>query len=294
MAQIIGRSGAWLTIQRRLNSLNIIINKPQELASVLEHNKLFHNQWMEIKRQEFTQYIRVHEQRISELLTEKRILKRILIWFKIYRERKYIREWKWQEKIYEEFLLKRIQEIESTLNSSEPAGAIAELEVIDHLSKLSNDFFVLNDITLRATRFIRHKGTPLQSAQVDHIVVGPPGVFLIETKCWSKEFVEKGKFHDPFNQVGRASLFLHILLKTFSSKSKVRSIIATNGYLPKDSDQGYVTVRRISALSGYVKWFQQELSMQEIHQIVRFLNQSVSEPAPPQYLNYILNRDPFK
>jgi uncharacterized membrane protein YuzA (DUF378 family) len=50
-------------------------------------------------------------------------------------------------------------------------GSVGECIVADILSALSDDYFVLNDLTTA-------------SGNLDHVVVGPTGVFAIETKNW--------------------------------------------------------------------------------------------------------------
>jgi len=50
-------------------------------------------------------------------------------------------------------------------------GAVGECMVSDVLSALSDEYWVINDITT-------------DSGNLDHVVVGPTGVFAIETKHW--------------------------------------------------------------------------------------------------------------
>jgi len=75
-------------------------------------------------------------------------------------------------------------------------------------------------------------GTALISAQIDHVVLTPAGVFVIETKRWSQHFVESGDFHNPFDQVSRANYLCYDLLRKSFGKTRVRSIIACGGSLP--------------------------------------------------------------
>ena len=61
------------------------------------------------------------------------------------------------------------------------AGLKGEVEVARLLADgLDNDYYVYNDIRIRSG---------FRSAQVDHVVVGPCGVVLIETKNWRGRMV---------------------------------------------------------------------------------------------------------
>ena len=64
---------------------------------------------------------------------------------------------------------------------------------------------MISDIILHAKRHINFDGTTLQSAQIDHLVLSPSGIFVVETERWSEDFVASGDYHDPFDQVRRAA-----------------------------------------------------------------------------------------
>jgi len=52
-------------------------------------------------------------------------------------------------------------------------GLVGEILVQDELKKLSDEYFLINDIVLKKSQ-----------ENIDHIVIGPSGIFLIETKTW--------------------------------------------------------------------------------------------------------------
>jgi hypothetical protein len=61
-------------------------------------------------------------------------------------------------------------------HKSVKAGLKGEVTVTQVLAReLSNDTYILNDVTVK-------RG--MHSAQIDHVVVSPKGIFLIETKNW--------------------------------------------------------------------------------------------------------------
>jgi hypothetical protein len=71
------------------------------------------------------------------------------------------------------------------------------------------------------------------SAEVDHVVVGPSGVWLLETKCWGRRFVAGEQYFDPFEQVDRAGLLCHILLRNAALPANVRRVVVPFGDLPE-------------------------------------------------------------
>lgn len=84
--------------------------------------------------------------------------------------------------------LEMIKKIKKT---NEYKGAVGELEVIKNLENLPEDYFLLNDLFLELDEYIIFHGTKIRSAQIDHLVVGPTGVYVIEAKNWSYEYVQK-------------------------------------------------------------------------------------------------------
>ena len=71
-------------------------------------------------------------------------------------------------------------------------GAQGEEAVISALSRLSNEYHVLNDINLHFHRTIYwgKMNEPIKNCQIDHIVAGPTGIFLLETKNWKPSNLE--------------------------------------------------------------------------------------------------------
>lgn len=60
-------------------------------------------------------------------------------------------------------------------------GNEGEIIVADHLNTLPQDYFVFNDVKL-----------PGNGGNIDHIVVGPTGIYVIETKNYSGKYRIKG------------------------------------------------------------------------------------------------------
>jgi len=145
---------------------------------------------------------------------------------------------------------------------------LAELEVIENLKYLPDNFYVINDVYVEIDRAIRFDDEWLKSAQIDHIVISPAGIFVIETKNWSKSFVEQRDYYDPYQQVKRSSYLCYKLIGE-EYNLKTRSIIAYRGSLPEKPKDSYVKVLPIGGIKDYLLWFKEKIvSDEDIEYIV--------------------------
>lgn len=161
-------------------------------------------------------------------------------------------------------------------------GAQGEQLVLDELEKLPEEFTVINNFEFRSSKPIYNKrtGQRIYSAQADHVVVGPSGVFLIETKNWSKSTLENNESFGPFEQVKRTNfaLFYHLnwrskgIFSFLSSPKKVsvRSILLMTN-TTTDKKDPFVKVLSITGLNGYISWFSPTLTEKEVRRIVERL-----------------------
>ena len=71
-------------------------------------------------------------------------------------------------------------------------GAEGEERVVLELSKLPDTYTVINDYCLNfiSPIYDRRNDDRIKSVQIDHLVFGPTGIYLIETKNWSKSSTE--------------------------------------------------------------------------------------------------------
>jgi len=154
----------------------------------------------------------------------------------------------------------QIYDVNSLLHSKEFVGAQAELQTIEQLNRLSDKYYVLNDVQLKAMRYMKYNDSVVQSAQIDHIVVSTYGIFIIEVKHWSQKFAESGQFYNPYEQVSRANYLCYCLLREeLNIEIKIRSIVAYGGHLPPKEGKYYVKVLPINGLLGYIKYFRSPL-----------------------------------
>jgi hypothetical protein len=221
--------------------------------------------------------VQERETRIAELAAEQGFFKRIFKWFRVRALKAEIATLYKADSHYSSALDQTIARVRSLLNSAELAGAEAELAVIDRLRMLPSSTVVFNDVQLHATRHIHFDGAALMSAQIDHVVLTPAGVFVIETKRWSHRFVESGDFYNPFDQVSRASYLCYDLLRESFGKTRVRSIIACVGSLPDAPRDSYIKVVRPESMNSYISGFRNiELASERFNELCNFFEDRVN------------------
>lgn len=144
--------------------------------------------------------------------------------------------------------------IQNVLISPDLAGAIAELELIEKLRTLPDNYYVVSDVKLEAKKAIHFDNEWLESAQIDHVVISPSGMFVIEVKNWSRKFIQEGNYFDPYQQVKRASYLCYKLIGE-RYNLKTRSIIAHKGFVPEKPSDSHAKVLAIGEVKGYILWF---------------------------------------
>jgi len=155
-----------------------------------------------------------------------------------------------------QLIARKVRLIEKVLKSSELAGAIAELELIENLKSLPDNCLVINDVIIKLRRAIHFDGDWLKSAQIDHIVVTPSGIFVIEVKNWSTKFVQEGNYFNPYQQIKRSSYLCYKLIGK-RHNLRARSIIAYKGSISQKPPESYVKILPINEVKGYISWFRE-------------------------------------
>ena len=276
MATVIGTSGAWEMVVAALAQHGHSISTPRDLPVLLAELENAQSQMRGGHRIQTMRSVQEHEERIAALSGQRGLVKRVVNSIRIWRLRAAIATLYRADAQYSSRIDHEIGRVRSLLHSAEVAGAEAEISVIDQLRTLPPPAVVFNNVRLEATRRIRFDGAGLLSAQIDHVVLTPAGVFVIETKSWSRRFVESGHFHDPFEQVSRANYLCYDLLRKSFGKVRVRSIIASVGSLPDAPPDRYVKVIRPEDLPGYISWFRDvELTVERVSGLHRFFEDRV-------------------
>jgi hypothetical protein len=110
------------------------------------------------------------------------------------------------------------------------------------------------------------------------------GIFIIETKNWSKDSVESYDLRSPVDQIRRSSYAVFTVMSNTSGKNyfrlkrhpwgdqkvPIRSIIAMAGHKPKEQFE-YVQVKEISQLNSYISYFEPIFDEKETNEISQHL-----------------------
>lgn len=165
-------------------------------------------------------------------------------------------------------------------------GAIGEQKVVKALETLSDEFFLINDFAVSFSPAIynRQDDDYIKSIQIDHLLVAPSGIFLIETKNWSEKSLENLSLRSPVLQIKRTSYVLFKLLNNEISnfhmrldkhhwgdkKISIKNLIVLTNTKPKEEFQ-YVKILTLKELLGYINYFKPTFSSFETQRIADFL-----------------------
>ncbi len=161
-------------------------------------------------------------------------------------------------------------------------GALGENKVVKILETLSDEYYLINDfnVTLSPAIYNKQEKDYIKSVQIDHILVAPSGIFLIETKNWSEKSLENLNLRSPVKQIRRTNYVLFYLLNNEMSnyhlsldghhwgdkKIPIKNLIVLTNTKPKEEFQ-YVKILTTNELLGYVNYFKPILSSIETKKI---------------------------
>lgn len=165
-------------------------------------------------------------------------------------------------------------------------GALGEQKVVKELEKLSDDYILINDFTcaFHPPIYHRRENEYIRSIQIDHILIAPSGIFLIETKNWSQRSLGDLSLRSPVQQIKRTNFALYKILTGEINSAKVtltqhhwgdrkvpiRNLIVLINHRPSEVFQ-YVKILTLKELLGYVKYFEPCLSGKETQLLGQYL-----------------------
>ena len=159
------------------------------------------------------------------------------------------------------------------------AGAKGENQVIEQLSKLSDEFHVLCGVRLGLSHYISYNGKKnLKSAQMDFVVVSKKGVYVIEVKNWSDNYINQQNYFSPHEQAGRAGRLLWHVLKSWRKAPRVTSVVLSiKGNIKYDPKYKMVFVASIKNIDNLLENREDALSEKEVKKIVKKLKGRVTK-----------------
>ena len=161
------------------------------------------------------------------------------------------------------------------------AGALGESRVDEELRKLPDDFVVLNDFRLQFDRPVYHKGTrqKIYSVQIDHLVLSPSGIFLLETKNWSQFSIESLDLRSPVAQIQRAGFAVYLYVQDNVSIRRhhwgdspipVRNVLVMTGAQPNASFK-HLTLCNLQNLRRHLTSYTPNFTPAEVREMARQL-----------------------
>jgi len=161
------------------------------------------------------------------------------------------------------------------------AGAIGESLVEKEIGKLSDDYTLINDFSLKFKPPIYNKKTNdrIYSIQLDHLLISRAGIFILETKNWSKESINSLDLRSPVDQIIRTSYALFVVANNKIHLDKhhwgakqipIKSIIVMIHAKPKEEFK-YVKIKLLKELNSYIEYFDPILSKHEVESVANSL-----------------------
>lgn len=165
-------------------------------------------------------------------------------------------------------------------------GAEGEERVVLELSGLPDTYTIINDYRLNFVSPIydRRNNDRIYSVQIDHIIFGPTGMYLIETKNWSKASAENINLFSPVKQLRRHSFAMFVLLnqaveekriKNFSNhwgdkKISPKNIICMINHAPQQEFQ-YVKILSLREITRHISYGKQVYNESEVKSLGDYL-----------------------
>lgn len=176
--------------------------------------------------------------------------------------------------------ISKIQHIKEVLESSRNliSGAIGENLVVKEIKKLSNDYVLINDFKLEFYKPIYYKkqNHRIYSIQIDHLLITKAGIFIIETKNWSKSSVNSISLRSPIEQIERSNFALYIYISENvnlfnhhwgEQTVPIRNLIVMIKNKPTGQFK-YVSIKLLNELTNYVKYFDPVLTNEQFEKLV--------------------------
>jgi hypothetical protein len=163
-------------------------------------------------------------------------------------------------------------------------GAIGEQKVVNVLKNLSDDYILINDFicSFQPPIYNRKENDYIKSIQIDHVLVSPSGIFIIETKNWSGQSINNLNLHSPVQQVKRTNFALFKILADKITnlnlkknhwgdrKIPIRNLIVFINNKPLEEFQ-FVKILSLTQLISHVKYFTPSFTFDETQMIANFL-----------------------
>ncbi|MBK8849445.1 MAG: NERD domain-containing protein [Saprospiraceae bacterium] len=162
-------------------------------------------------------------------------------------------------------------------------GALGEQQVVKTLEVLPDNCHLINDFSVSFSKAIYYSqgNDYIKTIQIDHILITPAGVFIIETKNWSEKSINNLDLRSPVQQIKRSSFALFVLMHDSGlslnlhhwgdKKIPIKNLIVMIHSKPNAEFQ-FIKILTLNELPGYVKYFNPIFSDTEVQYITDHLN----------------------
>lgn len=177
-------------------------------------------------------------------------------------------------------LIKKIEVFKKIKNDPYYPGALGELEVLNELSKLNDEYIILCGLNIELDSWVSYgdENYNLKSAQMDFVVISYKGIFLIEVKNWSNNYYcNQIRDFSPHEQVDRAGRVLYLFLKSklksdIVIQRKIKKILLPiNNNIPYNPKYKSVFISNLRKINNFIIYSPDVFSKSDIKEIVKVL-----------------------
>ena len=157
-------------------------------------------------------------------------------------------------------------------------GTKGENKAIDELLKLNDNYHILCGVRITLPHYVTYNHqSRLRSAQMDFVLVGPRGVFMIEVKNWSDNFAQT-HYKSPHEQTGKEGLVLWVKLQNMFTNLRVTNVLLSiQGNLKYDKQYPAVFVSSLDEIIPFLRKREISLNRKDVREIVKFLKPYVTK-----------------
>ncbi|MDE0472071.1 MAG: nuclease-related domain-containing protein [Ekhidna sp.] len=283
-------------LNSQISSLNEKINRLKSSKSNFFFVRLFN--WLQLKVAESKQYslkrdfVRIIERKTNNI--KDKVNEKSARIDELTQNKEGIISLRCQSQITQIAHTKRVVESLSPLI----AGAIGENLVVEELKKLSDDYIVINDFSLNFNPPIynRKDNDRIFSIQIDHLLITKSGIFIIETKNWSRKSIKRLDLRSPIEQIKRTSYALFVTLNSDSAHSDlnlnnhhwgkkqipIRNVVVMINEKPKERFN-YVSIKCLYELIDYITYFDPAFTDSEFKNIFNYLSERINNTTTSYY-----------
>ena len=112
--------------------------------------------------------------------------------------------------------------------------------------------------------------------QIDHLLISKAGIFIIETKNWSKSSVNSLSLRSPIEQIERTNFAMYVYISENinlhdhhwgEQRVPIRNLIVMINNKPICNFK-YVSVKLLRELNDYIRYFEPVLTDKQFNKIV--------------------------